>query len=886
MDDLLKDFLTETAENLDLVDVELVRFEQEPENEKILGNIFRLVHTVKGTCGFLGLPRLEALAHAAETLMGKFRSGALATPDAVTLILGAIDRIKDILAELERSGAEPLGDDQDLICELDVAAANAVAAPKAEPGPGRPLKPGEVSLEELERAFLEAEGPDLTPANDPEPAAAAAPKPVEMKPAEAKPAASEEVRDGSVAGQTIRVGVDTLDRLMTMVSELVLTRNQLMTHVRRRSGAGAADDELTLPLQRLTHVTAELQEGVMKTRMQPIGAAWRALPRLVRDLAADLGKKIELVTAGADAELDRQVLDLIKDPLTHMVRNCADHGLETPAERVMAGKPETGTIRLEAFHQGGYVVVEIGDDGRGLDVARIKKKALANGLASEAEIEKMTEAQVLRFIFAPGFSTAEAVTSVSGRGVGMDVVRSNIEQIGGSIDLRSVAGQGATVVIRIPLTLAIIPALTVGVGGEVFAIPQLAVRELVHVGGGGEHRIERIGDAPLLRLRDRLLPLVRLAEVLGQAPGQATGAEPAGGENFIVVAQAGEDVFGVVVDDVLHTEEIVVKPMASRLKEIPLFAGATILGDGSVILILDPNGVAQALGPAREVSAARAAETVEAMEADDKIALLTFRAGGQAPKAVPLALVTRLEIIDAATIETANGRMMVQYRGALMPLVPASHDVVARTAGDQPLLVFVDDGRSVGLIVDEILDIVEDRMEISVASDIPGALGAATVAGRATEILDVAHFLTLAFDDWLKRKDRPSAEQDRPSVLLVDDSAFFRNMLTPVLTAAGYRVTAVEGGAAALGLIRLGRRYDVVVSDIEMPEMDGYALAGELRGEPLAAETPMLALSSLTGPSVVARAQEAGFSDYVAKFDRPGLISALTQLAPGYRSAA
>lgn len=876
MDDLLRDFLTETAENLDQVDVELVRFEQEPANEKILGNIFRLVHTVKGTCGFLGLPRLEALAHAAESLMGRFRSGALATPDAVTLILNAIDRIKDILAELERSGAEPMGDDEDLIAELDLAALEAEPAPKIEPGLGRPLKPGEVSLEELERAFQMAEGPDLSPVAKPEPAAQKAPEP---KVAEAKVAQSDEGREASVAGQTIRVGVDTLDRLMTMVSELVLTRNQLMTHVRRQA---QGEGDLAIPLQRLAHVTAELQEGVMKTRMQPIGAAWRALPRLVRDLSADLGKKIELVTAGADAELDRQVLDLIKDPLTHMVRNCADHGLETPAERIMAGKPETGTIRLEAFHQGGYVVVEIGDDGRGLNLDKIKKKALSNGLATQGEIDRMTEAQVLRFIFAPGFSTAEAVTSVSGRGVGMDVVRSNIEQIGGSIDLRSVAGKGSTVIIRIPLTLAIIPALMVGVGGETFAIPQLAVRELVRV-GVGEHRIEKIGATPLLRLRDRLLPLVKLAEAVAQEPAPDDAAR----ENYVVVVQAGEEAFGVVVDDVLHTEEIVVKPMAARLKEIALFAGTTILGDGSVILILDPNGVAATLGPAavRENARARESGTV-AGDVELKTPLLTFRAGGLAPKAVPLALVTRLEMIDAKTIEVADGRMLVQYRGALMPLIPAARDVTAKREGEQPLLVFVDDGRSVGLIVDEILDIVEDHIEIAAPSETPGVLGAATIAGRATEILDVAHYLTLAFADWLKRKDRPAAEQDRPSVLLVDDSAFFRNMLTPVLTAAGYRVTAVEGGRMALDLVRHGRRYDVVVSDIEMPEMDGFALASALREEPLAAGLPMLALSSLTGSAISERAREAGFSDYVAKFDRPGLISALTVVAPGFRSVA
>jgi two-component system chemotaxis sensor kinase CheA len=870
LDDLLRDFLTETAENLDLVDVELVRFEQEPDNAKILGNIFRLVHTVKGTCGFLGLPRLEALAHAAETLMGKFRSGAVATADAVTLILAAIDRIKELLADLERCGVEPDGDDQDLVSELERAAVLAEAGPKAATAGetnalGRELRPGEVSLEELERAFQAAPGPDL-PKPAPKPAA----------PAAAVGGASEEKSESAIAGQTIRVGVDTLDRLMTMVSELVLTRNQLMDTVRKHGDSGFG-----LPLQRLSHVTAELQEGVMKTRMQPIGAAWRALPRLVRDLASDLGKKIELVTSGADAELDRQVLDLIKDPLTHMVRNCADHGLETPAERLAAGKPEIGTIRLQAFHQGGYVIVEIADDGRGLDVERIKRKAIANGLATAAEIEKMPEPQILRFIFAPGFSTAEKVTSVSGRGVGMDVVRSNIEQIGGSIDLRSTFGKGSAVVIRIPLTLAIIPALMVKAGAEIFAIPQLAVLELVHARPGGEQRIERIGDAALLRLRERLLPLVKLGGLLGLDGTRDDDA-------FIIVAQAGDEAFGIVVDDVLHTEEIVVKPMVSRLKEIALFAGTTILGDGSVILILDPNGVAQAIGPsaAREARLAKAEDERDPSDVGSVVPLLLFRAGSAAPKAAPLALVTRLEMIDVRTVEIADGRMLAQYRGALMPLIPAGEGVRLKEEGDQPLLVFCDDGRSVGLIVDEILDIVEQRIEIGVSSVASGTLGTAVIAGAATEILDVAHYLTLAFDDWLRRKDRPTENGSQPTVMLVDDSAFFRNMLTPVLTAAGYRVTPVDSGAAALDLIQRGRRYDIVVSDIEMPEMDGFAFAEALLAEPLAAGVPILALSSLAASNVVQRARQAGFSDYVAKFDRPGLIEALKVHAPGYRNAA
>src|SRR3954454_5772342 len=600
MDDLLREFLTETNESLDTVDVELVRFEQEPNNAKILSNIFRLVHTIKGTCGFLGLPRLEALAHAAETLMGKFRDGMPVTGDAVTLILSTIDRLKEVLTGLEQSESEPEGDDKDLIGDLErMAMASAVPAePKTKATVGtltaqtleRPLRPGEVSLDELERAFRETEME--MPALVEKPKAKAAKSEGKSQPA--KKSFDEEDKETKVANQSIRVNVDTLEKLMTMVSELVLTRNQLLEIARRHE-----DSEFKVPLQRLSNVTAELQEGVMKTRMQPIGNAWQKLPRIIRDLASELKKDIELEMHGAETELDRQVLDLIKDPLTHMVRNSADHGLESTEARRAANKPEKGTIRLSAYHEGGHIIIEISDDGRGLHTDKIKAKAVSNGLCSEFDAEKMTEAQVHKFIFAPGFSTAAAVTSVSGRGVGMDVVKTNIDQIGGTIDVKSVFGEGACFTIKIPLTLAIVSALIVESGGDRFAIPQLSVIELVRAHTNSENRIERIKDTPVLRLRNKLLPLIHLKKLLNMEAGPATETEA----GFIVVTQVGNQTFGIVVDGVFHTEEILLKPMSTKLRHINMFSGNTILGDGSVIMIIDPNGIAQTVGTAGSSSA-------------------------------------------------------------------------------------------------------------------------------------------------------------------------------------------------------------------------------------------------------------------------------------------
>ncbi len=855
MDDLLREFVTETNESLDVVDLELVRFEQDPNNATILHNVFRLVHTIKGTCGFLGLPRLEALAHAAETLMGKFRDGAEATGEAVTLVLATIDRIKEILDALEQHQREPEGSDSDLIAELEQlvgrVASDTPATNSEQPAERLTSAPGQETLDRLERAFR---GTPVDP-----PAA---------NPAEAPPPEGETKDDNnSKAGhQSIRVNVDMLEQLMTMVSELVLTRNQLLEIVRRHE-----DSEFKAPLQRLSNVTAELQEGVMKTRMQPIGNAWQKLPRIVRDLSIELGKKIDLEMQGAETELDRQVLDLIKDPLTHMVRNSADHGLEAPGARRAAGKPEGGLIRLSAYHEGGHIIIQIADDGRGLDTERIKAKAVAQGLISEVDVEKLSEGQIHKFIFTPGFSTAAKITSVSGRGVGMDVVRANIDQIGGTIDVKSVAGIGLSFTIKIPLTLAIVAALIVEAGGDHFAIPQVSVIELVRARNGGDHRIERIRDTAVLRLRDKLVPLAWLTELLGiERRGEAqTG--------YIVVTQVGRQTFGVVVDAVFHTEEIVVKPMSSKLRHIPMFSGNTILGDGSVIMIIDPNGIAQALGSTvtAQPTAQEAANASDDEEAQTT-SLLVFRAGSTRPMAVPLSLITRLEEIDSRKIEMSNGRHMVQYRGHLMPLVSMNEGVQVKGEGAQPLLVFSDGARSMALVVDEIVDIVEDRLDIEVASDTPGVIGSAIIKGQATEIVDVGHFLPLASEDWFRRKEQPVRTAPR-AVLLIDDSPFFRNMLAPVLQAAGFAVSAVGSGREALALLNDGRRFEAAIADVEMPEMDGFEFAEAVRADPQTAGLPVIGLSSVVSAEAIERGRRAGFHDFVAKFDRQGLIASLKE---------
>jgi two-component system chemotaxis sensor kinase CheA len=744
MDDLISDFLVEANESLEVIDVELVRFEARPDDRAALDKIFRLVHTLKGTCGFLGLGRLEAIAHAGETLLGRFRDGKLpVTAEAVTLVLGSIDRIKLVIDKLGDTGAEPSGDDGELITALEAMAEGAPAvtatvvedvAPSkdcapiestSDPGLGRPLRPGEVSLEDLEAAFMAAEAPVY---DDSEPA-----EPVTPDAARGAPTEGEDAEGSAQRIQSIRVGVEVLEDMMTLVSELVLTRNQLL-----QLNRGRTDNTFSPPLQRLSTITGELQDSVMKTRMQPIGQAWKKLPRLVRDLSRELDKKIDLVLEGEGTELDRQVLEQIRDPLTHMVRNSADHGLEDGEARKLAGKPEMGTIHLSAYHEGGTIVIRLRDDGRGLDTARIRDKAIEKGIISRGDADSLTEAQIHKLIFAPGFSTAAAITNVSGRGVGMDVVRSNIEQIGGQIELYSVLGQGCTVTIKIPLTLAIVSALVVGAGGERFAVPQGSVLELVNVGAQSEHRIELIEQVRMLRLREELVPLIDLASELG---GQAARTP-----NFVIIMRVGTHRFGVMVEEVIDTEEIVVKPLAGILRGISVFSGATLLGDGSVVLIIEPNGLAERAGemPAQAQRAIDDASGWNDAVAADKVSLLIVRVGDGAPKAVELSRITRLEHAPISTIQRVGYRAAIEYRGKLMPVLCVDDAQTLRTQGVQPLLVVQGLLYAMGLAVDQIVDVVEAKLEIELSATRPGVAGTALVNGRATEVLDLDHFMLLA----------------------------------------------------------------------------------------------------------------------------------------------
>lgn len=734
LDEAVKEFLVESHENLDQLDRDFVALESAPDATQRIAGIFRTIHTIKGNSGFLGYSNLEALTHAGEHLLSALRDDAISFSSAIaTVLLAMVDRIRAALKSIEESGKETSTPHDDLILALNAARASAEAArkqgvdtlpaPVASPAP-TPSVPPAVPAPVLEVAKVPAAAipQPVVPATSPSPAG----PPVG--------AASKEDGASLVAETNVRVDVSLLDKLMNLVGELVLSRNQILQF-------GARIEDIAGPAQRLNLITTELQEQVMKTRMQPIGNVWSKLPRVVRDLAMLCGKQVRIEMVGKTTDLDRTILEAIKDPLTHIVRNAVDHGIESPDARAALGKPKTGTLTLRAYHEGGQVNIEISDDGAGVNPEVIRRKAIQRSVVSAERAARMTDEELVQLVFVAGFSTAEKVSNVSGRGVGMDVVKTNIERIGGTVDLRGSPGKGATIHIKIPLTLAIVPALIVTTGTERYAIPQASLLELVRLEGVHVKAIERIHQTPVYRLRGRLLPIVFLNEALN--PGGNHGAENRRANPVtIVVLQADGRQFGLVVDDVQDTEEIVVKPLGRELKGISVFAGATIMGDGKVALILDVLGLAQhagAVGATRERVASDRAQ--HGGTGEEPQALLLFDVSGGREMAVPLAMIARLEEFSRSRLERVGKRTVVQYRERILPLVELAETLGEREVRkDEQLqvIVYSEGGKSVGFVVGRILDVVEEAICVDPSGAQHGVLGATVLQGRVVELLDVS----------------------------------------------------------------------------------------------------------------------------------------------------
>jgi two-component system chemotaxis sensor kinase CheA len=754
---LINDLIIESTEGLERFDNEVLLLEKGQAKSDSLNIIFRAIHTIKGTAGCIGLGKIEAVAHVGENLLSLLRDGKIKmSPPMISALLEYSDALKEILGCLEKNGQQGDKDYSSLLQTLQqlqtveapaiktpvVAAATPAAAATESwglfeddaPPAATPVTPA-VPENKSWGMFGEeaAVAPATVSAAAPAPAIPEAPAPMENSPARAA---------GSVSETAIRVEVGQLDKLMNLVGELVLARNQILQFT-----GEATEPALHQASQRLNIITTELQESVMKTRMQPIENIWAKFPRIVRDVTRELGKKIQLVMEGNETELDRTIIEAIKDPLMHILRNSIDHGIEKPEVRIKAGKPEQGLLILRAFHEGGQVNIEIMDDGDGINVARVKQKAIEKGLITAEAAARLADREVFHMIFLPGFSTAEKVTNVSGRGVGMDVVKTNIEKIGGSVDIFSETGQGTTLKIKIPLTLAIIPALIITSHGERFAIPQVNLLELVRLEGeAARSGIEMLYGAPVYRLRGQLLPLIYLNRELGLA--QLSEANP--DVVHIVVLQADGQPFGMIVDAINDTEEIVVKPLGKQLKNIPCFAGATIMGDGKVALILDVLGLAQLSKVIAETrDRALTEKPAEASRADDLQTLLLFHAGKNSRLAIPLSMVARLEEFPLNSVERAGDQDVVQYRGQILPLIQVSKfltqtETAAAPQDPMQVVVYSESGRSIGLVVSRINDIVQET--ITVKRDAPrrGIVGSAVIHDKVTDLLDVRGIIRAA----------------------------------------------------------------------------------------------------------------------------------------------
>ncbi len=859
LDGLLGEFLVESHENLDQADRDFVELERDPSNHDTLARIFRTVHTVKGSCGFLGLANLQALAHSGESLMGRLRDGELTLSEPIaTALLSMVDTIRASLDTIQQTGSEGQEDHAALIAELDRLRhgdggaptdgihepPDALTAEATERATGLDdsvrafLVSAHGALEQMDAAFaalattpddqdalgamasglgliregsdfvgllslsrilgkamqllgrqraapeavdpaatealldvasvasealatleatgkrdaddhselhatldalLGADAPPTLPSTD-----GSRPETTSVRPpaAPATAATDEEsrteraIRRASLTEQTIRVDVDLLDKLMNQVGELVLARNQMLQHL-----LGSPDKSLTDMTQRLSQITTELQESVMLTRLQPIETIWSRLPRMVRDLSLELGKRVRLVMEGANTELDRTLLEAIRAPMTHLVRNAIDHGIETEEERIASGKAPEGVLTLRAWHEGGQVNIEIRDDGKGVDVARVERKAIDQGLITPEQARSMSVDEKRNLIFLPGFSTAEHVTSVSGRGVGMDVVKNDVDRINGLIDLQSEFDRGTTLRLKIPLTLAIIPALNVSCGGQRYAIPQVSLVAVVRLeGDAATHGIEDLHNARVYRWRGRLLPIVELRDELGLA---AREEAEAGSRVTLVVLQAEDRLFGLIVDEVHDSGEIVVKPLGRTLHRIPLYAGATVMGDGRAAMILDVVGLGEATVAS---SGVRAAVDETALAPDTETQSVLIVRLGEDRAAIPLTAAMRLERFSATDIEKSGDRYVVQYRGSVLPLErvqlgrsTSTWNPMQGTAPVVNVVVHAGDDDTIGIVVDELLDILETPFAVRGATSRGrGVIGTTVIQGHVAHVLDVS----------------------------------------------------------------------------------------------------------------------------------------------------
>ena len=871
-DSIVAEFVVESREHLADIENQLLEIEAAGADidDDLVNTVFRAVHSIKGVAGFLDFTNLKDLAHSLENVLNLIRNREI-VPDStnVDVMLRAADTLSRMIDDVQNSNDINVSEH---VAELEQVAG--IAAMADDTGGTPPVS-----------------GERVIPGRQPAPAAddsGSAQDQNQQPPESAKTKQDSAQRgalpDGFEAAETsIRVPVRLLDSMMNLAGELVLARNQLVQQV-----GGSRQIGLESVASRVDSVTSELQEAIMQARMQVVGTVFNRFPRVVRNLSSHLGKQCRLLLEGKEVELDKSIIEAMSDPLTHLVRNAVDHGIELPKWRERAGKPARGTIVLRAFHLAGKVNVSISDDGAGIDVSCLKEKAVARGLITPEQAGDMCDREALRLIFHPGFSMAREVTDVSGRGVGMDVVKTNIERLGGVVDIETKLGQGTTINIKLPLTLAIIPSLIVQCREDRFAIPQANIRELVRIRArDAATKIEKVKDSEVFRLRGVLLPLVHLDHALGIHDNGGGGAW---GASNIIVVEAGHLRYGLIVDKLHDSEEIVVKPLGRHMRDCHCLAGATVLGDGQVALILDIAGIAsrmnlllQGNGVFNEVSSPSGAGSSETQS------VLMFTNDPKEQFGIPMTAVARVEQVLRDQIDTVGGQEVLQYRGASLPLLRLDDCIRSRPAPatDKPyVIVFIVRNREVGLIVPALLDIRDITTDVdTVTFREPGVIGSVEVDGKALRLLDTYKLAQIAHPKWFEESDWAAAPTpllrgtggDTPlTILVAEDSDFFRSQVVGYLEEVGFNVVACEDGLVAWDTLqKMGEQVDAVVTDIEMPNLDGRELTRRIKGSAQLAHLPVIALTSLASEKDARLSMEAGIDDYQIKLDREHLTASL-----------
>ncbi len=878
-DEVMAEFLAEVEEIIESISQKLQKIENKNYDRELVDNLYRDVHSLKGSAYLFSFHKMGDIAHAMESSLEGVRNGTHLPNERLLDCLFKSLRVLEALAGKMKKK------------ECDEAFAKVVpVVVKALAFAAEKLEKVEVPVTE-EPALTEAMVNELADLIE-EGEALKEETPKIEEAVMSIPAQTSVVKEKETEGlSSIRVPVALLDNLMTLMGEMVLVRNQVLQYSNRTE-----DLEFSSMSKRLNVVTSEIQEEMMKTRMQPIGNVLEKFNRVVRDLSHDLKKNINLVIQGAETELDKSLLEAVKDPLTHIVRNSCDHGIELPEVRKQCGKNDTGTIIIKSYHEGGQVVIEITDDGKGLHKDQLIKKAIEKGIINQAQAAGLTDKEAYDLIFAPGFSTAAQITNVSGRGVGMDVVRTNIEKIGGTVELSGKAGAGTSIKIKIPLTLAIVPALIVKCGKGTFAIPQVKIEELVRVDPESENKIEMLHGAPVFRLRGDILPLVDLNNVLGLQDGTESYKDKV---SNIAILNAETFSFGVIVDEIQDTVDIVVKPLNRLLKSLQVYAGATILGDGSISLIFDVVGISKLaqLGQAKDKAAK--VEEDKQRKLNDMQELLLISLNSPTKHALALNYVQRLEEFEEKEIEYSGDQRAIRYRGNILPLVSVNEQLgyeLNRERKETVAVVVIERaGKLFGVEVNEILDTFSTSIELKEPiKKHHGIFGNINTDEELIVVIDPYEVISRAFDleDMdpkfdVKEAAKSIALGDKSgTILLVEDTVYFRKAIKAVLEKRGYTVVLAQDGQEALEILNKENGIDLIVSDIEMPRMNGFQMAKEIRKHPAYAKIPMLAVSSKADKDYRREGMNSGFDMYLEKLKPEVLLAAISELWKEERKAA